>query len=309
MSEVKELNAITQASFDLEPSIPKRQGYWATHEYHRLNVEDYVEEFCGWRALRQLADLFYNDMAKMFFVTSFLTGGRASEVLLLKKNNFQVIPSMKLIKVEGMRLLKQYFYTSETYLDSQGKKHRKTQLKYTLRKTFTIQRREPFVILLEKYLSKLNDPDPDGKSVYLFPSPYAHHRNFKKGHLLNKREERFTPDALGNIPFTPQWAYLNIRRVNNLAFKDLKGRLGLLRPFFGHLEGKTEPVKLSDEIHLWIHWIRSQRASQLVADYGLSAEELVEHFQWQDLETAMRYAKTGWKRIADKMTKARVSYD
>jgi hypothetical protein len=308
-----EVNAITEPpctsepSFTAEPVLMKRQGYWADHEhhpYHRLNVETFIDEFCGWRALTDLINVIYDPVQKAFFIMMFQTGGRVSEVLLLRKNNFEILP--KIIKVEGMRLLKQY-RKLDGYTDPfTGKRRWHTELRVKFRKTFTIQEREPFSSILEKYLKGIH-----GSDVYLFPSPYSHSRRFSKTHQPTDREKRFSQengtgkfeDENGQVPYTRDWAYKTIRQIDRLAPNDLKRRLGLNKVW---LDDKGK--KIADSLHLWLHWARSQRASQLVNDYRLEVPDLVEYFQWKDLQTALRYSKQGWHKLTDKMSQARVTY-
>lgn len=54
---------------------------------------------------------------------------------------------------------------------------------------------------------------------------------------------------------------------------------------------------------IWVHWFRSQRASQLAVEYGFALHDIVEYFRWQDVETAMRYAKLNYKDLAKKFPK------
>lgn len=224
----------------------------------------------------------------------FQTGGRALEVLLLRKGNFEVIPNEGIVKVQRMRLLKRY-KKLDSYKDEEtGKNRWHTQLLYKTRKTFTIQRREPFTPFLERYLERIKQPD-----AYLFPSPYGHTRRFKKNHKID--ESLF--DVNKDVPYSIAWAYGNIRAVSARAPVSLKQRLGLMIPFVDET-GK----KISDEIHLWLHWFRSQRASQLVNDYNFDAMDLLDYFSWIDIETAMRYAKKGWHSLTEKMSKAKVTY-
>jgi len=43
--------------------------------------------------------------------------------------------------------------------------------------------------------------------------------------------------------------------------------------------------------HIWPHYFRSQRASQLVQDYGFDLHQLLRFFNWKNIPTALRYAK------------------
>jgi len=307
-----EVNEIVQPSFTSEPSIQtEKHGWWYDHPYNRLNVKDYVRQFCGWKALTELIQLIYDEKQKAFFVTLFLTGGRVTEVLLLMKSNFEV--ERNVVEVTDMRLLKKYKKLDE-YIDPVTGKPRWHTEKFTrFRKPFTIQRREPFTPILEAWIKKtkdskiVNDPKKKPSDVYLFPSPQSHSRRYMKNLFLSEKAKTkvnwYVPDANGEIPYTLQWAYLIIRDVNNRASQGLKKRLGLLIPFRDK-EGK----KIADEIHLFLHWFRSQRASQLAKDYKLGVPELVDLFEWEDMKTAIRYAKMGGETLTEKMSKARVQY-
>lgn len=71
--------------------------------------------------------------------------------------------------------------------------------------------------------------------------------------------------------------------------------------------GRTMAYKIArragDSIGMWIypHWFRAQRASQLRLEYGFDTIDLMEYFAWEDVKTATRYAKMGWRGLAEKM--------
>jgi hypothetical protein len=292
---VEEVNAITEPSFTSEPLFTEKPSYWKLHKYHRLSVEDFVEEFCGWPALKELIDYIHDEVKKAFFITMFLTGGRVTEVLSLCKRNFEILENEDVIKVTQMRLLKRY-KKIDSYPDPiTGKPRWHTQKQMKFRKTFTIKRQEPFTKVLERYLDRI-----DNSNALLFPSPSFHHRNFNKAHGLPQRRK---PEDIEEHPFTRQWAYLTIREVNKKLPEELKARLGLNKVWYDE-DGK----KIADEIHLWLHWFRSQRASGLVSDYGFEVVDLVAYFDWKDMETALRYAKKGWRGLTEKMNKVKVHY-
>ncbi len=54
-------------------------------------------------------------------------------------------------------------------------------------------------------------------------------------------------------------------------------------------------------IHVYNHWFRAQRASQLASEYGYQLHDLLEFFKWKNLRTAMRYAHLGWMDLARRM--------
>jgi len=43
--------------------------------------------------------------------------------------------------------------------------------------------------------------------------------------------------------------------------------------------------------HILAHYFRSQRASQLVQDYGFYLHQLLQFSNWKSIPTALRYAK------------------
>ena len=50
---------------------------------------------------------------------------------------------------------------------------------------------------------------------------------------------------------------------------------------------------VSVKLELWDHWFRSQRASQMGAEYGLTESQLMEWFKVRDPTWARRYCKRG----------------
>jgi len=245
-------------------------GYWSFNDYHRLNVKDFVEEFCGWKALMELSSYAYPGRDQAFVNTLFLTGGRVSETLALKRENFEVRHNEGLVLVRNMPLLKRYKKLSAS-INEAGKKEWVTEKLSKTRKPFPIIIREPLAPIFLDYLGKI-----DG---LLFPSPYKH-----------------------GFPLSRFWAYKLIRALDNRAPEELKEKLGLNKPF------KANGVKIADTIHLWLHWFRSQRASQLVSDYGYEVIDLIDFFSWERYDTALTYARKGWRGLASKMQIAQVTY-
>jgi hypothetical protein len=249
---------------------PMRGGYWSLNEYHRLNVKDYVEEFCGWKALTDLSSCATPGRDQAFLATLFLTGGRVSETLALKRENFEVRNHEGIVLVRNMPLLKRYKKLSET-VNEEGKKGWITEKLSKNRKPFPIIIREPLAPIFLDYLGKAEG--------LLFPSPY------KKG-----------------FPLSRFWAYKLIRKIDDRTPESLKEELGLNKPFVKNGE------EICDRIHLWLHWFRSQRASQLVSDYGYEVIDLIDFFSWERYDTALTYARKGWRGLASKMQVAQVAY-
>lgn len=239
----------------------KPSGFWANQTYHRLNVFTYIDAFCGWPSITEMISYAEEERNRAFLTFLIKTGGRASEVLGLTAENFQTKPDEKLILVTNMALLKHY-KKLDTPDPTTGKRSKPIA---AIRKPFAIPIKEPLTAEMQSYL--------EGKEGLLFSSPYKSHK-----------------------PLTRVWAYRLIRQVNDLLPQPLFRRLGLNRPF---LDDKGEVIE--DKIHLWLHWARSQRASQLASEYDFSEAELMEWFGWMDYATALHYSHLGYQKLASKM--------
>jgi len=53
--------------------------------------------------------------------------------------------------------------------------------------------------------------------------------------------------------------------------------------------------------HIYDHWFRAQRASQLASEYDYTLHDLLEWFSWKDIKTALRYARLSWRKLDKKM--------
>jgi integrase len=229
-------------------------------------VRDYSEEWIGYQPLLELIELAGTPREQAFLSALFLTGGRVSEVLALKKSMFEIRKRERVIVVRNMPLLKRYKKLQEIK-DGGGKCKWVTQKIEARRKPFPILLKEPLVPYLLNWIEAI--PEEDG---LLFPSPYR----------VGKPLSRF-------------WAYYTIRRLDEAVSPELKGKLGLDKPFV--VDGKV----VKDKLHLWLHFFRSQRACCLVSEYGFQLHELLDYFSWEHIQTAMGYAKKGWRGLAEKM--------
>jgi len=241
-------------------------GYWATHPYIRLNVRDYSEEWVGYQPLLELIEYAGSPREQAFLSALFLTGGRVSEVLSLRKNMFEIRKRERVIVVRNMPLLKRYRKIEETK-DEQGKRKWITEKLVKTRKPFPILLSEPLTPILLSWIEAISEEDG-----LLFPSPYK----------IGKPLSRF-------------WAYYTIRRLDMAVSPELRQKLGLNKPLI------VEGVKVKDNIHLWLHFFRSQRACCLVSEFGFQLHDLIDYFSWEHIQTAMDYAKKGWRGLAEKM--------
>jgi integrase len=257
--------------------MSKQIGYWATHPYVRLNVKDFSEEWVGYKPLLELVDLAEKPREKAFLSCLFLTGGRVSEVLSLRKSNFEIRKEENLIICRSMPLLKRYKKVKELNLTNiRGETIRKwvTQKIEKTRKPFPILLSEPLIPFLLNWIEDI--PDENG---LLFPSPY--------------REGK---------PLSRFWAYRFIRRLDKAVNPELRQKLGLDKPLV------IEGLRVKDSIHLWLHFFRSQRACCLVSEFGFQLHDLIDWFSWENVETAMTYAKKGWRGLAEKMLQTQIRY-
>jgi hypothetical protein len=176
-----------------------------------------------------------------------------------------------------MPLLKRYKKLQElNFTNSKGQTIRRwvTQKLEKTRKPFPILLNEPLTTILLNWLEKIPE-----ENAYLFPSPY------KEGKPLS----RF-------------WAYRFIRKLDEDVPLELRQKLGLDKPLI------VEGIKVKDNLHLWLHWFRSQRACCLVSEFNFRFEDLVDYFSWENLPTVLFYAKKSWKGLAEKMLQTQIRY-
>ena len=303
------------------PNIRNPDGTWV--DYWRRSVED-IPEFIGWEFMLGLLEearrtLYYPNVSPIATIennrfalrrekqlrdealvaTAFCTGGRISEVLMLTADNFKVqeIDDETRILVDGMPLLKRYDKTEEV-LEIQDERpegdlgrlynySRKrdafvrvkwiTESKIAERLSIPIPLWEPLApVLLDriKWAKENADPDKFGGYPWLFPSSRKPKRMEDPGVQL-WIEEKFGLKT--RAWYSPQRAYQIVRRLGK--------RL---------------------DTHIWNHWMRSQRASQLVRNYEFREHELNRYFGWVStragkVSMAAKYARVGVSDLWDKM--------
>jgi len=79
-------------------------GWWTTHEYKRRSTRS-ISYFCGWKSLLGLLGKCTIEIERALIATLFETGGRASEVLSLRSDQF--VDKGTYILILGMPVLKQ----------------------------------------------------------------------------------------------------------------------------------------------------------------------------------------------------------
>ncbi len=122
-------------------------------QYHRLNVYDYVQCFCGWEPIEELIKYAGTPRKELYINALIKTGGRAGEVLELERENFLFDKRQKLLICQNMKLEKRYLtkrdpVTHKALLQPNGK--RITEAVHSaIRKPFPILPEEPLTNLLQ----------------------------------------------------------------------------------------------------------------------------------------------------------------
>jgi len=112
-----------------------------------------VESFCGWDYLIKLVKKCRREVDKALISALFETGGRVSEVLMLRKDNF--IVQKPFLVVKAMPVLKRYSKIGE-YVDENGRVRWRTKKKIAYR-TFPIHMEEPLCPPLLEYINKIRE--------------------------------------------------------------------------------------------------------------------------------------------------------
>lgn len=271
-------------------------GHWnkeknPSHVYTRKSVETDVQEFCGWRLLIDIVEacgktMYYSKPSKVFsedqrrklriklqerdqelVATAFESGGRITEVLKLRRGNIAVEDDH--IIITGMRVIKRYEKEDE-YLD----------------------------IVDER-------PDTVERSLY--------HWSYKYDAWVRRRwktKEKFVLRGRIAIPMFEPLAYLVIRCAEKAEdylfptkFKRKNEEPHIDR---GTAYKMVNRVGKELELHLYDHWFRAQRASQLAQEYGWRNEELKRFFSWEEDQTPARYAKLAVQDLTATMTQDKI---
>lgn len=147
-----------------------RYSYWNDHTYHRRSIEKSFDGFCGWNTLENLVEPL--DLENKGLVsTLFETGGRATECLALKKDNFEIQDRVVLVK--RMPVLKQR--QRVVFKDEDGNEWyymgEEKPIKYSVKKlddrTFPISLNDPLASVLLEFIGTKKEGE------LLFPFGYS----------------------------------------------------------------------------------------------------------------------------------------
>jgi integrase len=189
------------------PRKPKK-GYWKDHKFYKPSMLEVVTEYCGDKFLEELIEKcneipyrvnqdYFRKRDKALVSDSFLTGGRISEVLTLKKDNFdfenEEAKRNNAFLVKDMGILKHY--------SVKGKPRRVTR-------TFPIWFDDPLVQILCDWLTDVEN--------YLFPelplksSPISRQRAYQIISFLGKHVD--VPTHINPSWFRIQRQYYLVKR-------------------------------------------------------------------------------------------------
>lgn len=225
----------------------------------------------------------------------FLTGGRVSEVLALRKRNFRLVDyaGERFIRVSNMPLFKGHERREEVVHVTdvapkaserqEGLKYRWDQetgkfegVKYTSRiklrerNPFPIPMFEPLVADLHNYVKSVDD--------WLFPSP-------------TKTSSPCHPGVQG---------WLESQGFENRPFISPARALQIMNS----LQKRTG-------IQVWNHYFRAQRTKQLQRDFEMESQLINRYMGWitRSKETFQLYGGTGFYGLCDRFIKFRHSHE
>jgi integrase len=212
--------------------LPKK-GYWRNRKFQKPSMREEVTDYCGDKFLEELTAKcdetayknkqdYFRKRDKALVAALFLTAGRVSEVLILKKNNFD-LDNEEAKRADAFLVRDMVLLRRSTV---KGKRRRVTR-------TFPIWHDEPLVPYLSKWL-----PEIDG---YLFPSDKKKNR-----HMGRARVHQIVSD-LGtrlDIPVHINASWFRVQREYYLVKKkgfspyDVQAYIGLRQPpnIFRHRE-------------------------------------------------------------------------
>lgn len=265
-----------------------QDGHWHWRSYHRRSIgSDEVPEFMGWNKLLSLIDacnkLDYNvysqdyciERDKALISTLFETGGRIREILSLEKSNFD-FQHPDYCMVRNMLLEKRFEKTAsyfETVQTMPHGSHAKLYEPVLLESGAQIWKRKRWqtTTTSERILKlRVRKPFPIFKTEPLYPIMEKWVTQSHTEQLFPSPKKR--KDNTRNMTASNAWQIL--QRVAALT-----------------------------GIQLFPHLFRSQRASQLFNEYGLTWEEIKTWFSWESEKMASLYAKISGETLAERMQK------
>lgn len=201
----------------------------------KFHTVEEVKGFCGWDFLLSLVRVFDFPPYRGLVSALFLTGGRVSEVLALKKSNFNLEAHPKLIVVEGMPLLKRYEVLDRVKDPSKKSGFRAVTVRVSDVRFVPIRRDEPLVPFLLEWLGRCRG------SLFEFDRFDVFYMLRDAGRKLN-RYIPMTKHRLENRPLHSSEIFPHLLRAERAC--QLAQEYGFdvlaLRQFFGWRPRKTD---------------------------------------------------------------------
>lgn len=243
--------------------VQPQKAWWDKHEYKRRSVERDVDTFCGWETLTEIVQVVNREILQDLIVCSFKVAGRITETLNLRREMFEFHPENNQVIIRKFRVLKRYKKV-DSYIECGrcGEYNNK----------FDVECKDCGANLIH-----------GGKRHYItepivfYRKPFTFPYDEKLNEFLFRRVEQtddflfVNPDT--DKPYSRQWAYEQM--------KPFGYQVGL-----GH--------------HLYTHWFRAERLSQLGEEYSMDELELKNFTAITKSETISKYAKK-YKSYAEKM--------
>jgi integrase len=129
-------------------------------------------------------------------------------------------------------------------------------------------------------------PENSLKRLYKYSKKIKGDKKFWR----QRYKTEITPDTRADFSFPASEPLANIL-IAWLAEHDDK--------LFPHCK-RFRAWQILNEIGIYPHWLRAQRASSLISFHNFNMEEMMEWLSWVELSTAMRYGHMGVHKLSSK---------
>lgn len=245
----------------------------------RWNLND-VKRFVGFEFLEAMMNSTTDIRERALLAALYLTGGRASEILKLKKGDFSPYSEDpdNFVCVEML--------VAKRYKKIQREKVTKWMCDGHCKRRWDIEptpeEREIHNII--EYQGWVTEVTPSSREFVI------HRKEIFASELISYVNSlKDFNEKLFNYSYIEEY---------NIAVKAGKNASEALK------NTQDERLKSQLPIHTPPHWFRAQRASYLGSKGGYNDRNLAEYFKWESLDMALRYSKGGLREMADKLTNA-----
>jgi hypothetical protein len=256
------------------------------NDFHkkRFSAKEDIKKFEGWDFIRkwgECAEIGRGKQGKRLIYTTFLTGGRISEVIgkEIRENGEKEILSLRgedirfdlnpdLVVVQAMPVLK-------------GKKKKGEVKKWQCK----------------NHCNMTWDEKPT-------PEEFKRHDIETYDGEITERKKKDRTFSFPKIePKNKDW---NLVDEIKEWLQNREGRLFDFGYWTAYRIVKNSSKRLLDREDKWFppHALRGFRASQLSVEYGFGVRDLMEWFKWENVKEAETYASMGYEELGNKMLEA-----